>query len=54
MLDTLGAIQYIKNNICNATDKLYIGIISDTDTKSYKRKLIINENNRFEMMESIC
>ena len=47
------AIQYIKNNICNDNDKLFVGIISDKDTESYKRTPIINENDRFEMMNSI-
>ena len=49
----LRAIKYIKNNICNKNDKLYVGIISDKDTESYKRTPIINEDQRAEMMEGI-
>mgnify|MGYP001309829114 FL=1 len=49
----LRALKYIKNNICQENDKLYVGIISDKDTESYKRIPIINENNRAEMMEGI-
>jgi cytidyltransferase-like protein len=49
----LRAIKYIKNNLCKSNDKLYVGILSDKDTESYKRIPIINENDRFEMMEGI-
>lgn len=49
----LRAIKHIKNNICDGNDKLYVGIISDKDTESYKRSPIINEKYRAEMMEGI-
>ena len=49
----LRALKYIKNSICQKNDKLYVGIISDKDTESYKRIPIINESNRAEMMEGI-
>lgn len=49
----LRALKYIKNNICQKNDKLYVGIMSDKDTESYKRIPIINESNRAEMMEGI-
>jgi len=49
----LRAIKYIRENICEENDELYVGIISDKDTESYKRTPIINENFRAELIEGI-
>ena len=49
----LRAFKYIKEKICKNDDKLYIGVISDKDTESYKRTPIINENFRAELIEGI-
>ena len=49
----LRAIKYIKENICEKEDKLYVGVISDRDTESYKRTPIINEDFRAELIEGI-
>ena len=49
----LRAIKHVKENICGKEDKLYIGVISDKDTESYKRTPIINENFRAELIEGI-
>jgi choline-phosphate cytidylyltransferase len=46
------AYKYIKTRYPNS--KLIIGIINDKDATDYKRKPIINENQRCEMILSTC
>ena len=47
----LKIFQYIKNNYTNC--KLYVGVINDKVAENYKRKPIINEFQRCEIVKSI-
>ena len=46
-VNTLKNIKNMKNNV-----KLIVGLINDKDATNYKRKPIINETNRYIMLES--
>ena len=47
----LRSFEFIKNKFTNC--KLVIGIISDSDASSYKRKPVINEQQRCDIIKSI-
>lgn len=46
-INTLKNIKNMENNV-----KLIVGLINDKDATNYKRKPIINETNRYIMLES--
>ena len=46
----LETLKYIKANFKNHL--LVVGLINDKDATNYKREPIIDENNRFNMLES--
>ena len=47
-LEALNKTKYIENNV-----ELIVGVISDEDTKTYKRCPIINEIDRVEIIKNI-
>ena len=47
----LESFKFIKNKYKNC--KLYVGVISDENAKSYKRSPIIYEQDRTEIIRSI-
>ena len=47
----LKSFEYIKNHYTNC--ELLIGIISDNDASGYKRKPVINEQQRCDIIKSI-
>ena len=47
----LRSFKYIKEHYKNC--KLYIGVVCDKDVEGYKRKPIINEEQRCEIIEGI-
>ena len=48
----LGHISFFKK-IKNKNDKLIVGVISDKNVESYKRKPILNTHQRSEMLRNI-
>ena len=48
----LRSFKYVKEHYKNC--KLYIGVVCDKDVEGYKRKPIINEEQRCEIIEGIA